>query len=223
MPEDEAGVRAALLGLVERAIGRLTERAAAHAERAAAEAAERAVRLGFDAGTEGERLRRYQFGCERSLKRSLDTLMKLRRGGGVQRRTAGGDEPRCPTPPAAQNEATTPRGTEILPVSDVDGPETPVAPAPDSQPPVPNEATAAMAPIVAQPSVQNEASTPAVDHPGLQNEASIPAVDHSIIGEAGVASFGKGLLVDPSTRIVQVAPDEEAPAVVPVGAAGVRR
>ena len=176
MPEDEAGVRAALLGLVERAIGRLTERAAVHAERAAAEAGERAVRLGFEVGAEGEQLRRYQFGCERSLKRSLDTLIKLRRGGGGQGREPGGDEPQRPAPPAAKNEATTPRDTEILPVSGPgDGPETPVAPAPDSQPQLQNEATAPMAPVAAQPSDQNEAIPPAVDHSRTQNEATAPA------------------------------------------------
>ncbi len=87
LPEDEAGVHAALLDLVERTIGRLTERAAAHAARSEAEAAERMERLGFDAGIEGERLRRYQFGCERSLRGTLDTLLKLRRGGRGQERS----------------------------------------------------------------------------------------------------------------------------------------
>ena len=37
--------------------------------------------LSFDTSTEGERLRRYQFSCSRSLFRSLDTLFKVRRSG----------------------------------------------------------------------------------------------------------------------------------------------
>src|SRR5262249_55897165 len=69
---DEAAARAALLGLVERAVGRLSQRAAEHAERAEAEAAELAERLSLEIGPEEEQLWRYQFGCERSLGRALE-------------------------------------------------------------------------------------------------------------------------------------------------------
>ena len=57
---------------------------------AEADAAQQAARLSFDASNEAERLRRYQFSCSRSLFRSLDTLIKVRRSGLV---AASGDDP----------------------------------------------------------------------------------------------------------------------------------
>ena len=91
-PADEAGERAALLGVVERASGRLTELAAAHQARWDAEAIERAEQMSFDTGPEEERQWRYQFGCGRSLRQTLDTLLKLRRGGKGQGPSAGGHD-----------------------------------------------------------------------------------------------------------------------------------
>ena len=58
---------------------RLEALAASHRHRAEAGAADQASRLSFDASTEGERLRRFQTSCGRSLLRTLDTLLKLRR------------------------------------------------------------------------------------------------------------------------------------------------
>ncbi len=49
------------------------------ADRSEAEAADRSARLAFDDSDEGERLRRYQISCGRSLNRSLDMLLKLRK------------------------------------------------------------------------------------------------------------------------------------------------
>ena len=98
MPEDEAGARSALLGVVERAIGRLTELAAAHEARWEAGAVERAERMTFDPGPEDERLWRYQFGCGRSMQRTLDTLLKLRREGRAAGRAARGGEDRSAAP-----------------------------------------------------------------------------------------------------------------------------
>ena len=94
LPDSEAVARAALLGVVERASGRLTALAAAHEARWEAEAVERAERMSFDTGPEDERLWRYQFGCGRSLRRTLDTLLKLRRedrgaGRGARGKTIG--------------------------------------------------------------------------------------------------------------------------------------
>src|SRR5262249_10586432 len=80
-PGDQALARAALVGVGGGAGGGLAERAAAHAARWEAEAAELAEELGLEIGPEEERLWRYQFGCERSLRRTLETLLKLRRGG----------------------------------------------------------------------------------------------------------------------------------------------
>ena len=76
---------------VERATARLTALAMAHDERTEAEASAQPDRLSFEPGTEGERLRRYQFGCGRMLHRSLEMLIKLRR-------TLGDTEPDAPEP-----------------------------------------------------------------------------------------------------------------------------
>ncbi len=79
LPKGAAGARSALLVFVERAIGRLTAMASAHEARWEAGAVERAERMTFDPGPDDELLWRYQFGCGRSMRRSLDTLLKLRR------------------------------------------------------------------------------------------------------------------------------------------------
>jgi hypothetical protein len=79
LPDDESAAQAALLGLVGKAVARLEELARAHRQRAEADAAQQAARLSFDPSQEGERLRRYQSSCTRSLFRSLDTLLKIRR------------------------------------------------------------------------------------------------------------------------------------------------
>ncbi len=78
-PEQVAVERERLRAIVARSIARLEALARADRERAEADAAEQAARLSFDDSTEAERLRRYQFGCNRVLFRTLDTLLKLRR------------------------------------------------------------------------------------------------------------------------------------------------
>ena len=221
--------RVVLGRIVDRAVARLDPLLSAHTLRAAAGTAELDQRLAFDADEDGERLRRYHFGCEQSLRRTLETLLKLHRGATGQRRGAGDEEGRIAAAPTEPDEATTPCGparpsrkrseeihhrdteiteknslmpspaiqplapcdivksctaykildvsnTETLPVSPSgDGPEIPVAPTSDSQPPLPNEATAPTALVVAEPSEQNEAIAPAVDHSRPQNEAIAPA------------------------------------------------
>jgi hypothetical protein len=72
---------AALPAIVDRAMARLEDLAREHRERAAAAAAEQAARLSFDPGMEAERLRRYQSSWGRSLLRTLDVLLKIRRAG----------------------------------------------------------------------------------------------------------------------------------------------
>ena len=79
LPENENATIAVLRSVGERAIARLEALAAGHRERAEAEAAQQVARLSFDPSNEGERLRRYQSSCSRSLFRSFDTLIKLRR------------------------------------------------------------------------------------------------------------------------------------------------
>ncbi len=81
LAKKESATTAMLLGVADRAIARLETLAAGHRQRAEAHAAQQSAILSFDASTEGERLRRYQFACSRSLFRSLDTLMKVRRSG----------------------------------------------------------------------------------------------------------------------------------------------
>jgi hypothetical protein len=72
---------AVLRSIADQAMARLETLAADHCARAEADAAQQAARLSFDASAEAERLRRYQFSCSRSLFRSLDTLIKVRRSG----------------------------------------------------------------------------------------------------------------------------------------------
>ena len=64
-----------LLGIVDRATSRLEAGVELHEERAEANAAELANRLSFDASEDGERLRRFQMYCGRSLFRAVDALM----------------------------------------------------------------------------------------------------------------------------------------------------
>ena len=96
MPADEPAAQAALLGIVGKVVTRLETLARAHRARAEADAAQQAARLSFDASKEGERLRRYQMACGRSLNKTLDTLLKIRRssssGSGV--RDGGGGKDR---------------------------------------------------------------------------------------------------------------------------------
>ena len=81
LTEHESATNATLRIVADRAIARLETLAAGHRERSEAIAAQQAAILSFDSSSEGERLRRYQFSCSRSLFRSLDTLLKVRRAG----------------------------------------------------------------------------------------------------------------------------------------------
>ena len=79
LPADKDEAKAKLLAIVASAVDRLKVLLEDHEARAEAEAADRSARLAFDDSDEGERLRRYQIACGRSLNRSLDTLLKLRK------------------------------------------------------------------------------------------------------------------------------------------------
>src|SRR5207253_1231431 len=73
-------------------------------ERAAAEACESAARLSFDGSVEGERLRRFQLSCGRSLLRTLDILLKIRRADFVPDSPAEGEPPPIGSAGAAPGE-----------------------------------------------------------------------------------------------------------------------
>ena len=81
LAENESATIDMLRGVADRAIARLEMLVHGHHQRTEADAVQRAALLSFDASNEGERLRRYQFSCSRSLFRSLDTLLKIRRSG----------------------------------------------------------------------------------------------------------------------------------------------
>jgi hypothetical protein len=78
-PTDAVAARAALLGLVDRKLDRLSTLAA---NRLAFDDAMNALKndiMGFDDSTEGERLRRHAAGCERAMHRAIDTIIKMRK------------------------------------------------------------------------------------------------------------------------------------------------
>ena len=100
--------RAVLGPIIDRAVARLDPLLSAHTRRAAADADELDQRLAFDADEDGERLRRYHFGCEQSLRRTLETLLKLRRGARGQRRGAGDEAGRSAVAPTGARRSHDP-------------------------------------------------------------------------------------------------------------------
>ena len=79
IPADKDVAKAKLLEIVSAAVDRLKILYEDHEARTAAASADRSARLAFDDSDEGERLRRFQIACGRSLNRCLDTLLKLRK------------------------------------------------------------------------------------------------------------------------------------------------
>jgi hypothetical protein len=75
--------------MIEQAAARLEELAQFHRRREEADAADSADRLAFDDTVEAERLHRYQSARERTLFRTLDTLLKIRRAGETPAGAAG--------------------------------------------------------------------------------------------------------------------------------------
>jgi hypothetical protein len=80
-PKDAAAARKFLLELVDRATAPLRTKAAMLRELAELDAAEAADRLSWDDTAEGERLRRYELTCNRTLLRLFELLLKVRRTG----------------------------------------------------------------------------------------------------------------------------------------------
>src|SRR5205823_13839511 len=79
--------------IVEKAVTRLEAKREVHEQRDAEESAGAVDRLAFDASMEGERLRRFQTSGQRSLLRTLDTLLKVRRSGVVSVVPGEGEPP----------------------------------------------------------------------------------------------------------------------------------
>ena len=80
-PKDAAAARQFLLELVDRATAPLRTKAEMLRELAELDAAEAADRLSWDDTAEGERLRRYELTCNRTLLRMFELLLKVRRTG----------------------------------------------------------------------------------------------------------------------------------------------
>jgi hypothetical protein len=80
-PKDAAAARQWLLELVDRNTERLRKKADALHELAQLDALSAADRLSWDDTPEGERLRRYELTCNRSLLRMFELLLKVRRTG----------------------------------------------------------------------------------------------------------------------------------------------
>ena len=81
VPKDAAAARQWLLDLVDRVSEQLQVKAEAHRALAELDAAYAADRLSWDDTDEGERLRRYELTCNRTLLRMFELLLKVRRTG----------------------------------------------------------------------------------------------------------------------------------------------
>ena len=80
-PRDHAEASQALFQIVEQAVGRLATKAEAHRQRDERDAASAVNRLAFDDSRKGELLRNYEASCSRTLFRTIDTFVKVRRAG----------------------------------------------------------------------------------------------------------------------------------------------
>ena len=81
VPKDAAAARQWLLELADRITEQLRVKAEAHRALAELDAAYAADRLSWDDTDEGERLRRYELTCNRTLLRMFELLLKVRRTG----------------------------------------------------------------------------------------------------------------------------------------------
>jgi hypothetical protein len=155
LPAPEAETIAAFRSVADRAITRLEPIAAEHRRRA--EADDVAARLSFDLSAEGERLRRYEFSCERSLFRSLDTLVKVRKSG------VGAEAESYPDSEDPASRVETPARSTAAEPAPRDMAESPAADLPDP----PSEPTD---PPLAHANSQNEPTPPVVELPTDHDE-----------------------------------------------------
>ena len=80
-PQDATAARAMLVDLMDRATEPLKQKAEMFRELAELDAVSAADRLSWDDTPEGERLRRYELTCQRTLLRMFELLLKVRRTG----------------------------------------------------------------------------------------------------------------------------------------------
>ncbi len=154
LAQDQAATIEELRSVADRAIARLEPLTAEHRRRAEADVARQADLLSFDTSTEGERLRRYQFSCSRSLFRSLDTLLKVRRSGPGAEPDSAVAGPSSANPPVDQKEAR--EATTALRFEDQDRQEQPSVTPQDRG----EENDQATPPLLDRGNEQNEARPP---------------------------------------------------------------
>jgi len=182
-PAEPAAARATLLGLVDRAVERLSALAEAHRIRDDMTAARRRELLAFDDSPQGERLRRHAMTSDRGLHRALAAMLKLRKdretpefdilrlveanlGAEARAERFSQNEPTIADDDAFQNEAT----------ADIAGQAHPIEPTGENLTPDPQDQPAA--------DFRNLANEPGHDvEPDLQNEATLNDRDRH--GERG--------------------------------------
>jgi hypothetical protein len=167
---DEA--REELLHVIDRAVARLRELAEKHRTRAEANASLTADLLAFDGSVEGERIRRFEASCSRTLLRTLDAFDKRHR--------AADDDDFDPVVPASIDEcvpisaAQVEPDVEINPVFATESINEPI----DSSVPIAD-------PAISQPAEPANAGMqshcdpdPTGDNPGLTNEPTALTSPH---------------------------------------------
>jgi len=183
-PRNEIEGREVLSRIVERATARLEKKAEANRQRAQLDARLATDRLSFDDSSEGERLRRYETTCSRSLYKAIDSIVKMRL---VVAKDSDGL-----IPAQIQNECVPIAAVEVDPdfqfggnraAESIDDPivsTTPILTHPEIN--YPTEAADSDTQVPGKPMttrehsfLRNEASTTRV-HPFLRNEASTTRV-----------------------------------------------
>ena len=111
-PADPEAGEAALLAIVAAAVTRLEGLLAGHERRHAVDTPGRLDALAFDDSDPGERLRRYQLACGRTLMRTVSEIFKIRRSG----HEPGARAIVAPDSPLADLPEPTPSGTVAAPI-----------------------------------------------------------------------------------------------------------
>ena len=222
LTNDESATIAGLRSVAHQAIARLETLAAGHSERAEANAARRSAILSFDASTEGERLRRYAFSCSRSLFRSLDTLLKIRRSGLASADGERIDETERDLPFPVEAETIDPIQSgqppdsiddlETVGCSETIGEEPAIerltmeaeeTQETNTEQPVLCQDPCSEAVLVDRVTVQDEPRTPAVDSVTVQNEPIAPHLEF-VNPQSEHDGFGVAVIVERSLPFFRV-------------------
>jgi hypothetical protein len=158
LPDDTGAAKALLLEIVGESTRRLEALSTAHRERAEADAGQQAARLSFDDSKEGERLRRFQTSCGRSLHKALDALLKIRRASDKAQARAAELADTGASDPGVATRARTLFGEG------------------DDPAPAECDPLAGVASRLSEP--ENEPNPEAADHRNPRNEPTTPANDH---------------------------------------------